>query len=101
MALINDTYFQLCEKIITKEQGNNHFNSSRHWHKEIIGYWPAYFPQRRLNRDEDSIFEKNFWETIFGSEQKLTVYGFLKTYIMTVKIIKNHITDNDDYNDIG
>ena len=45
------------------------------------------------------ILEKAFWEMIFGIEDALRVYGFLKTYIMMVTNMKNYVTldpDDDD-----
>ena len=40
---------------------------------------------------------KLFWEIILGSVDVLPVYGFLKTYIMMVKIMKDYVTlDPDD-----
>ena len=46
MSFLDDTYCQLCERFITKEQWNKHLYSSRHLHKK------AYFPNRRLIGDE-------------------------------------------------
>ena len=60
MALFNDTYCQLCERFIAKGQWNKHLHSSRHLHKEMRGYWLAYFPKRKLTSDESSILEKAF-----------------------------------------
>ena len=60
---------------------------------------PADFSQRKLTRDEGIILEKGFWEMIFGSENVLPVYGFLKTHIMMVTIMKDYNTlerDDDD-----
>ena len=97
MAFFNETYCQFCEKFITEEQWDKHLYSTRHLHREVNGYWPAYFPQRKLARDEGSILEKAFCETIFGSEDVLPAYGFLKTYIMMATNMKNYLTldDND------
>ena len=41
MALFSDTYCQICDRFITKERWNKHLYSSRHLHREVIGYWPA------------------------------------------------------------
>ena len=92
MALFNDIYCKICDRFLTKEQWNKHRFSSRHLHREANGYWPAYFPQRKLTRDEGSILEKTFWEMIYGSEYVLPVYGFLKTYIMMVTNMKDYVT---------
>ena len=92
MALFNDIYCKICDRFLTKEQWNKHRFSSRHLHREVNGYWPAYFPQRKLTRDKGSILEKTFWEMIYGSEDVLPVYGFLKTYIMMVTNMKDYVT---------
>ena len=57
MAFFNDTFCQLCERFITKEEWNKHLYSSRHLHREVNGFWPAYFPQIKLTGDECSIHE--------------------------------------------
>ena len=49
MSILDDTYCQLSERLITKEQWNKCFFSSRHVHREVNGYWPAYFPQKKTN----------------------------------------------------
>ena len=95
MALFNDIYCQTCDKFITKEQWNKHLYSSRHLHREVNGYWPAIFQQRKLTRDEGSILEKAFWEIIFGSEDVLAVYRFLKTYITMATKLNEHVKGND------
>ena len=38
MSFLDDTYCQLCERFITKEQWNIHLYSSRHLHKKAFGY---------------------------------------------------------------
>ena len=60
MSILDDTYCQLCQRLITKEHWNEHLFSSRHLHQEVNGYWPAYFPQRKLTREEGSILEETF-----------------------------------------
>ena len=60
MSFLDDTYCQLCERFITKEQWNKHLYSSRHLHKKAYGYTPAYFPNRRLIGDEANILEGVF-----------------------------------------
>ena len=61
MAILKETYFQLSERFLTKEQLNKHLYSSRHIHRVVNGYWPAYFSQREITRDEGSILGKVFW----------------------------------------
>ena len=96
MALLN-IYCQICDRFILKEQWIKHPLSSRHLNREVNGYWPAYFPQRKLITDEGIILEKAFWEMITGSEDVLPVYGFLKTYLMMVTNTKDYVTlDPDD-----
>ena len=89
MALVNDIYCQICDRFITKEQWNKHLYSSRHLHREVNGYWPAYFPQRNLTRDEGMILEKAFWEMIFTTQDCIEVYEFLKTYFRMCTNINN------------
>ena len=55
--------------------------------------------KKKLTRDGDNILEKLFWEMIFGSEDVLPVYGFLKTYFMMVTIMKDYVTPDDDDSD--
>ena len=85
MSFSNDTYCQLCERLITKEQGNKHLYSSRHLHKKAYGYTPAYFPNRKLTGDEDCILEKSFWKMIFATRDIKEVDEFLITKFMMVK----------------
>ena len=99
MAFLKDTYCQLCERFLTKEQWNKHLYSSRPLHRVVNGYWPAHFPQRKITRDECSILDKSFWEMISGSEEILTVYGFSKTYIMLITNMKDYLAFDDDCND--
>ena len=101
MALYNDVYCQFCDKLVTKGQWNKHFYSSRPLHREVNGFWPAFFPQRKLTRDEGMILEKVFWEMTFGIEDVLPVYGFLKTYVMMVTNMKDYVTLDPDVDDTG
>ena len=98
MALFDDIYCLISDRFITKGRWNKHLFSSRHLHREVNGYWPAFFPQRKLTGDEDVILEKAFWEMIFGSEDVLSVYSFLKTYFVVVTKMKLYATLdlNDD-----
>ena len=101
MALFNDIYCQICDRTTTKEQWKKHLFSSRYLHRELNDLWPVYFPQRKLTRDEGKILEKAFWEMIFGKENVLHVYSFLKVYIMMVLNMKEDVIldDDDDYAD--
>ena len=60
MTLFNDVNCQIFDRIFTMEQWNKHLFSSRQLHSEVNGYWPAFFPQRKLTRDESMILEKAF-----------------------------------------
>ena len=51
MALFNDKFCQICDRLLTKERWNKHLYSSRHLYREVNGYWPAFFPQRKLTTD--------------------------------------------------
>ena len=99
MALFNDTYCQLCERSITKEQWFKHLYSIRHLHREENGYWPVSFPQSKLTGNEGSKLEKAFWEMIFGSEIFSAVYGFLKTYFRLVTTLNDYVKYDDDDDD--
>ena len=60
MAFFNDIYRQICDRFITKELWNKHLYSSRHLHREVNRYWPAFFPKRKLTRDEGMKLRKLF-----------------------------------------
>ena len=60
MSFIDETYCQLCERFITEEEWKNHLFSSRPSHREVIGFWPTFFPQRKLTADECKILEKAY-----------------------------------------
>ena len=91
MVLFNDTYCQVCDRFYTKEQWNKHLYSSRDLHREVNGFWPPCFPQRKLTRDEGIKLEKAFWEMIFVTNECVEVYGFLKTYFRMCTNIKNYV----------
>ena len=62
MSHFRDTYCQLSERFISKEEWNNYLYSCRQLHREVHGFWPAYFPQRKLTKDENIILAKAFWK---------------------------------------
>ena len=76
MSFLDDTYCQLCERFITKEQWNNHLYSKRHLHKKAFGYYPAYFPQRKLTGVESIKLEKAFWKMFFATRDIKEVEEF-------------------------
>ena len=69
MALFNDVFCQIFDRLITKEQWNKHLFSSRHLHKKVNGYWPEFFQQRNITRDEGMKLGKVFWEMIFVNDE--------------------------------
>ena len=91
MEPFNDIYCQICDRFITKEQWNKHLCSSRHLHGEVNGYWPPWFPQRKLTRDEGMILDEFFCEMIFVTEDCIEVYDFLKNNFRMCTIISNYV----------
>ena len=92
MALFNDIFCQICDRFYTKERWNKHLYSSRHLHREINGYWPMFFPQSRLTRDEGMRLERAFWEMIYMSnDNDLALFDFLKLYFRMCTSITDHI----------
>ena len=92
MALFNDIYCQICDRFYTKGRWNKHLFSSRHLHREVNGYWPAFFPQRKLTRDEGIKLEKAFWEVILTSnDNDLALFEFLKLYFRMCTNTTNHV----------
>ena len=49
MVIFDDTFCQICDRFYTKEQWNNHLYCSRHLHREVNGYWPAFFSTKKIN----------------------------------------------------
>ena len=97
MSILDDTYCQLCERFITKEDWNKHLYSSRHLHREVNGYWPAYFPQRKLTGDEGMILEKAFWKMIYANRGSEEMFEFLITYFMMMTNLKNYVLDCEEF----
>ena len=102
MALFNDIYCLLCDRFIAKKQWNKPLYSSGNLHREVNGFWSAYFPQKKLTRHEGIVLERAFWEMNFGSDDVLHVYRFLKTYILMATKRKDYVTldpvvDDADY----
>ena len=95
MPFLDDTFCQLCERLITIEQRNKHLFSSRHLHREVNGYSPAYFPQRKLTRGEGSILEKAFWKMIFATGNIEEVDEALITFFMMVTNLNYYFTDSE------
>ena len=65
MEIFNDLFCQICDRKSTKEDWIKHLYRSRHLHREKNGYWPAFFPQRKLKRDEGMKLEESFWGRFF------------------------------------
>ena len=77
MSFFDETNCQPCERFITKEERNKHLHSSRRLHREVNGYWPAHFPQRKPTRDESKKLENAFWKTFFfATRNKKEVHEF-------------------------
>ena len=92
MAIFNDIFCQICDRFYTKERWNKHLYSSRHLHREINGYWPMFFPQRNLTRDEGVRLERAFWEMIYMSnDDDLALFDFLKLYFRMCTNITDHV----------
>ena len=92
MVLFNDVFCQICDRFYTKERWNKHLYSSRHLHREVNGYWPAFFPQRKLTRDEGIKLERAFWEMVYMSnDNDLAVFDFLKLYFRMCTNITDHV----------
>ena len=92
MVVFNDIFCQICDRFYTKERWNKHLYYSRHLHKEVNGYWPAFFPQRKLTRDEGIKLEKAFWEVILTSnDNDLALFDFLKLYFRMCTNINNYV----------
>ena len=97
MAFFKDTYCQLCERFNTKEQRNEHLYSSRHLHREVNAFWPAYFVQRKLTRAEVSILERAFWKMFFATRDIKEVDEFLITYFMMLTNLNDYVTVYDEF----
>ena len=76
MSFFNDTYCQLCDRFITKEQWNKHLYSNRQFHRDVNSFWPTYFPQTKLVKDENIILEKVFWKMVFATRDIKEVEEF-------------------------
>ena len=57
----------------------------------MSGYWPSFFPQRKLIRDEGMKLEKAFWEMIIVTNECVEVSDFLKTYFRMYTNINNKV----------
>ena len=96
MSILSDTYCQICGRFITKERWDKHLYSSRHLHREVNGYWPAFFPQRKLTRDEGNILEMAFWKMFFNTRNK-ELDDFLIIYFTMTSNLKNHTSDIEEF----
>ena len=97
MSFLDDTYCQLCERFITKEQWNKHLYYSRHLHKKAYGYTPAFFPNKKLIGDEGRLLEKAFWKMFFATGDIKEVEDFWWIYfMMTAKMKDYFLKENED-----
>ena len=104
MPIVIDIYYQICDIFYTKEQWNKHLYSSRHIHRAVNDFWPAFFPKRKLTRDEGIKLEKTFWEMTYNSndnDSDLALFEFLKIYYRLCTNITDHVPIRywDYYND--
>ena len=97
MSNLDYTYCQLCERFITKNDWIKHLYSSRHLHREVNGYWPTYFPQRKLIGDESIKLEQAFWRMIFANRSSEEMFEFVLTYFMIVTNLKNYDIDFEEF----
>ena len=92
MPIFNDIFCQICDRFYTKEPWNKYLYSNRHLHREVNGYCPAFFPQRKLTRDEGIKLERAFWEMIYMSnDNDLALFDFLNLYFRMCTNINNHV----------
>ena len=96
MSFFNDTICQLCERFITKEDWFSYFYSSRHLHREVFGYWPTYFAQRNLVRDESNKPQKAFRKMFFALRDNKEVEEFQLTYFLMTKNLKDYILEDNE-----
>ena len=96
MSFIDDTYCQLCETFITKERWNKHLYSSRPLHKKAYGYTPAYFPNRKLIGEENSILVKAFWKMYFATREIKEVKDFWWIHFMMTANMKDYFLKKNE-----
>ena len=60
-------------------------------HRVVNGYWPAFFPLRKVITDESMKIGKVFWEMIFVTDEYVEVHDFLKTYFRMCTNINNYV----------
>ena len=96
MSILDDTYCQICDRFYIKEQWDKHLYSSRHLHREVNGYQPAYFPQRKLTGDESIKLEKAFWKMFFATRDIKEVEDFWWTYFMMTTNMKDYFLKENE-----
>ena len=96
MTVFNNTLWQICETFITKEQWNNHLNSNRLLHREVNGYWPAFFPQRKLTGVGGSILEMAFSKKFFATRDIKEMEEFWLTYFMMTTNMKDYSLEDKE-----
>ena len=60
------------------------------------GYWPAFFPQRKLTKDENLLLEKAFWKMFFATREIKEVEKFWLTFFMMTKNMKDYVLEEDE-----
>ena len=96
MSFLDDFFCQICDRFYTKERWNNHLYSSRHLHREVNGYWPAYFPQRKLGGDESNKLEKAFWKLFFATRNIKEVEDFWWAYFLMTTNMKDYFLKENE-----
>ena len=66
-------------------------------HREVNGYWPTDFQQRKLFRDEGSILVKAFCKMIFATRHIEEVDEFLIKYYIMATNLNFSINDSEDF----
>ena len=83
-ALFNEKFCQICDRFTSKELWNKHLYSSRHLHREVNGNCSAFFPQRKLTRDEGIKLENVFLGDDICNYECVEVYDFFKNLFQKV-----------------
>ena len=100
MAIFNDTYFHFVTDSLLKN--NKHLYSIINLHREVNGYWPAYFPQRKLVRHENIIFEMAFCKTFCATRDfKEVEECWLIYFLMTTNTRVYIIEDNEEFRKVS
>ena len=92
-----DTYCQLCERFLTKEQWNKPLYSHRFLHKEVNGYCLAIFSNRKVTGYQSSRLGKAFWKIVFAIRYIKEVDKFLIKYFIMVTFLNDYVTNSKEF----